>query len=283
MLPLLLALGAGAPIPPSAWGGDGHKIVCEIAFQEVHANTRARIRALMANDPQFQRFADSCVWADDIRARVSSGDPAFQRFRRFTNSHFVNFARAAATVSATGCTRIVGAERQPCVIDAITEFAQQLRNGTTPQMRLEALKFLAHLVGDVHQPLHAGYGDDLGGNRERVRLANGDSTNLHSVWDGFMVTNAGKTWEQYARELQADINPIDREAWSSIDPVAWARESYQMVEDDVYEDRGAPGADGKPVINRNYYLLNQLNVERRLKQAGVRLARLLEQALGTTP
>jgi hypothetical protein len=98
-----------------------------------------------------------------------------------------------------------------------------------------------------------------------------------------MVTNAGKAWEAYARELQADINPIDRAAWNVLDPVVWARESYQLVEDDVYEDRAPAGTDGKLVIDRSYYVLNRLNVERRLKQAGVRLARMLEQALGTNP
>jgi len=281
LLPLVLAALALPPSGTAFWGADGHKIVCEIAFQEMNANTRVKVRALIGNDPQFQRFSDSCVWADDVRSKANSGDPAFQRFRRFTGAHFVNFSRHAATVSTNGCTRTVNNEKQPCVIDAITEFSEQLKNGSTQEARLEALKFLAHFVGDVHQPLHAGYGDDLGGNRERVRLSNGDSTNLHSVWDGFMVTSAGKPWEQYARDLQADINPIDREAWNVLDPVVWARESYQMVEDDVYEDRGAPGADGKPVIDRNYYLLNELNAERRLKQAGVRLARMLEQALGT--
>jgi hypothetical protein len=282
VLPLLLAALGAAPVP-AAWSSDGHKIVCEIAFQEMHANTRAKVRALISSDPEFQRFSDSCVWADEIRGRVNDGDPAFQRFRRFTNSHFVNFQRDADSISVAGCTRVVNNQREPCVIDAIRDFAQELKTATTVQARLEALKFLSHFVGDVHQPLHAGYGDDLGGNRERVRLSNGDSTNLHSVWDRFMIANAGKPWELYARELQLDINPIDRKAWSVVDPVLWARESYQLVEDDVYEDRAPAGSDGKLVVDQNYYVLNRLNAERRLKQAGVRLARIIEQALGTTP
>jgi hypothetical protein len=282
-LPFLLAALAAVPPTPVLWGADGHRIVCEIAFQEANPNTRSKIRALVSSDSQFRRFADACLWADDIRPRANSGDPAFRRFRRFTNSHFVNFTRDAAIISANGCTRTVNGEQQLCVIDAIALFADQLRNGTSTQARLEALKFLGHFVGDIHQPLHAGYADDLGGNREPVHVTPGDTTNLHSVWDGFMVRNAGKAWEDYARDLQADINPIDRAAWNVLDPVVWARESYQLVEDDVYEDRAPAGADGKPVIDQNYYVLNRLNVERRLKQAGVRLARMLERALGTNP
>lgn len=275
-------LGPSAPRPGFLWGFAGHRIVCDIAFREAHANTQARIRTLISTDQEFQRFADSCVWADDVRRRVNAGEPAFQRFARLNNAHFVNFTRDAAIINANGCTRVVGAERQPCVIDAITEFATVLRTSTNQRERREALKFLGHFVGDIHQPLHAGYGDDLGGNRELVVLPNGEQTNLHSVWDTLLISSAGKAWQVYARELQADINPIDRAAWSELDPVVWARESYQMVEDDVYEDRPA-GQGGKPLIDRGYYVLNQLNVERRLKQAGVRLARLLERALGTGP
>ncbi|MGH7470790.1 MAG: S1/P1 nuclease [Longimicrobiales bacterium] len=279
-LDLLMVLALRPPFMPAAWGEDGHRIVCEIAFREANVNTQAQIRALLASDAQFPRFADACIWADDVRARARANEPAFRRFARLSDAHFMNLPRDAAAVSATGCTRVVNGERQPCIIDAITEFTNVLRTSTNARTRQEALKFMGHFVGDIHQPLHVGYGDDRGGNNEQVVLPSGEQTNLHSVWDSFLIASAGKRWQDYARELQADINPIDRATWSNLDPVTWARESYQVVEDDVYEDR-AGGRGARPLIDRGYFLLNQLTLERRLKQAGVRLARLLEQALGT--
>lgn len=262
---------------PPSWGFDGHRIVCEIAFQEVNQETRTKLRALIATDPAFTRFADSCVWADQVRDSVRARLPAFQKFARLNNAHFVNIPRRAPAIDPAACTRVVGGVPNPCVIDAIREFAVELKQAVNPRDRLDALKFLAHFVGDLHQPLHAGYFDDLGGNSVSV-TAGQSQRNLHSVWDSYLIQLAGKPWSDYAAELQRDINPVDRTAWSAnLDPLLWATESFQIVEDDVYEDLGTSPANAK-VIDQRYYLLNQLTVERRLKQAGVRLARMLEQA-----
>ena len=272
-----LLVMAAAPRP---WSADGHKIVCEIAMQEVNEPTRTKVRALISSDAAFARFADSCVWADLIRDSVRTNLPNYQRFARFTNSHFVNIPRRARSVDATDCTRTISGVPNPCVIDAIRHFSTRLKQALSNAERLESLKFLAHFVGDVHQPLHAGYQEDLGANSVRV-IAGEDERSLHSVWDGYLIQLAGKPWTTYAQELQRDINPIDRAVWSAqLDPAVWATESFQIVEDDVYEDLG-PAAAGLRRVDQRYYLMNQLTVERRLKQAGVRLARLLEQGLGS--
>jgi hypothetical protein len=273
---VLLSLVLGGEVRP--WGFDGHRMVCEIAFQEVNQQTRDKVRALIATDQNFTRFADSCVWADLVRDSVRAGLPAFQKFARLNNAHFVNIPRRSAAIDPAACTRVVGGVPNPCVIDAIREFAVALKQAPNQRDQLDALKFLSHFVGDLHQPLHAGYLDDLGGNSVTV-TAGQSQRNLHSVWDTYLIQQSGKPWNDYALELQRDINPVDRIAWSAhLDPLVWATESFQIVEDDVYEDFGVSAGNAK-VVDQRYYLLNQLTVERRVKQAGVRLARILEQAL----
>src|SRR5687768_11502801 len=159
-IPLLLIASLSPPAATELpWGADGHSIVCEIAFLDLHANTRAKVQAIIATDPSFQRFSDSCSWADLVRSQVRADVPEFQRFARLNDAHFVNFARGAGTLDQTACTRDQGGARVPCVIDAIREFAGALRAGGPTLQRLEALKFLAHFVGDIHQPLHAGYAE----------------------------------------------------------------------------------------------------------------------------
>jgi hypothetical protein len=266
--------------PATAWGFEGHRIVCEIAIQEMNQQTRDKVNALIARDSGFNRFADSCVWADLIRDSVRANRPSYQKFGRLTNAHFVNIPRRAPAIDQATCTRMVNGVANPCVIDAVREFAVKLKQAVNDQERLEALKLVSHFVGDIHQPLHAGYPDDLGGNTAQVRVGNNPTMrSLHAIWDSYLVQQANKPWPDYALELQRDINPVDRTLWSAnLDPLVWATESFQIVEDDVYEDLAtAPG--NVRVVDDRYYQINQLTVERRLKQAGIRLARTLEAAL----
>jgi hypothetical protein len=138
-----------------------------------------------------------------------------------------------------------------------------------------ALKFLGHFVGDIHQPLHVGYGDDLGGNRVHACVPTDDSSNLHAVWDGFIVgrrmAEGGVDWRSYGARLQGEIRPVHRSQWSSADPRDWANESYALVEDEVYGDPLDACLTGA------YAAAHAETVERRLKQAGVRLGALLNR------
>ncbi|MEX2283798.1 MAG: S1/P1 nuclease [Gemmatimonadota bacterium] len=277
----LVLLGLNLSAPALLWGGDGHRIICEMAFQELNESARTKLRSLIATDTEHTRFSDSCVWADDVRSQVERGVPAFQRFARYNDSHFVNTPRGSKATDPAQCSKLVAGVVHPCVIDAIREMADSLKRSTSPQRRLESLKFLGHFVGDLHQPLHAGYPDDRGGNDIRVGIPGSPTERrLHSVWDSYLIQRLEKPWQTLAQELLRDVNPIDRTLWGSqLDPLIWANESYQLVEDDLYEDFGVAPNGGKLVDDR-YVLLNRLTVERRLKQAAIRLARVLEQALG---
>ena len=159
--------------------------------------------------------------------------------------------------------------------------AARLRDPTLSDAgRLEALKFLGHFVGDVHQPLHVGYARDLGGNEVEACVPGNESTNLHAVWDGFILSRllarTGLDGRGYAVRLQSGIRPVERRLWHVLDPAVWAEESFALVESEVY-----PGlTDEADCFTEAYASAHALTVERRLKQAGYRLGALLNELLG---
>lgn len=250
---------------PAAWSRIAHSVVCDIAWRDLSQSARAAVTELLAADPDYDRFGPSCSWADRVRAQG--------RFPAYRPAHYVNMPRGADGYDAArDC-----AERL-CVVEAIEIMVARLRDVDLPTAeRLIALKFLGHFVGDVHQPLHAGYGDDLGGNRVDACVPGNGDINLHQVWDWFIVDRvmAGLEWEDYGQRLQSAINPVDRQLWASLDPADWANESFAIVESEVYVGAG----DG--CLTDGYAAAHSFTVERRLKQAGFRLGALLNDIFGS--
>ncbi len=244
------------PISPPRWGYDGHRIVCQIAWMESSETTRAALTEMLTMDDGYDTFPESCLWADTIRR-----DPEYSRF---STAHYVNIAPGAEEVSTVSdCADTY------CVIEGIIDMRAILENdGFGDDERLDAMKFLSHFVGDVHQPLHAGYGDDRGGNSARVTVF-GKEVNLHATWDYRLIEHTGLDWAAYADTLGKSITQDDREAWSTTNPAVWAWESFQIVEQDVY-DYPKNGQIGEA-----YYRTNIPTVERQLQKAGFRLALVL--------
>ena len=257
-------------IPPVSpvWWEAGHAVVCDIAWREVGPAARDAVRALLAIDEDYAEFGPSCYWPDVIR-----DEP---RYRDFVTAHYVNLPPDADGFDAArDCARTL------CAVEAIELFAGRLRDPTLSDAdRVVALKFLGHFVGDLHQPLHAGYLADRGGNDVAACVPGDDDTNLHAVWDGFIVNRRlaalGLGWKAYGERLQADIRPVERILWRTLDPRVWANESYALTEDEVYAevDRGAAEAAG--CFGDEFVLRHLETTERRLKQAGYRLAALLD-------
>jgi hypothetical protein len=246
----------------SRWGRDGHKILCEIAYREVNARTRSVIDGILASDDDYDSFPESCLWADVIRRQ--------EEYSKFPTAHYMNIPRGANYVSADEqCASTY------CVVEAVDDMESILEGRLyNEREKLEALKFLSHFVGDLHQPLHAGYEDDRGGNSMEV-TAWGEKSNLHSVWDYVLIEHTGRSWSDLAEQLWQDITPIDRQLWARGSVTDWVAESYRIVEDSVYDI----GDDG--VIGDEYYQRNLLTIETQLKKAGIRLATVLDRALGS--
>ena len=155
-----------------AWGVQGHQVVAEIAWQSLQTTTRMRVERLLAAEPG-QSLVSLSTWADAHRGAASA------------RWHYVNFPRGDCDFQA---------ERDcpdgQCVVAAIERFSAVLASQANDAERLLALKYLVHFVADIHQPLHAGYRDDRGGNTVQLRFLMRGS-NLHALWDTGLIENLG--------------------------------------------------------------------------------------------
>lgn len=258
------------------WSGDGHRITCQLAWDRLTPEAVRGVRDLLGPELTASEFADACVWADQIRAQLSTAPAELARFRPFTTAHYVNFPAGAAALSRDGCSSGGGVSVRYCALDGTDYLLDVLDGGTSELSRGEALKFLMHIVGDLHQPLHAGYGEDRGGNDFVVNAVGRSGRNLHWVWDVFMVAHGNEPWPEMARRLDEAISPIQERRWQELDAMEWATESYDIVESHVYRDIEDGGYVGQTYFDRNVQ-----TAERRLQMAGVRLAAVLNDVFGT--
>jgi hypothetical protein len=252
--------------PAWAWGPNGHRVVGEIAWRELDPDTKRAVRALLPPG-RYDTLAEAATWADTF-ARERDG------YAWLAPLHYVDAPPDARRVEAgRGCR---------CVTGAILEFADVLGDPARPrEERIDALRLVAHFVGDVHQPLHVSHPDGSGGATVRVLLG-GERTQLHAAWDsGFLrlhLRRAGLRWRPYAVDLEQAIPAADRRAWAAArDPRAWAGESLALARRHAFEVRSGARLGPDAVAEAIDV------VERRLQQAGVRLAALLDERLATHP
>jgi hypothetical protein len=254
----VIALAALLSCAPAAlaWGPLGHRIVARLAEAQLTPQARAAARTLLAVRGA-RHLSDIAVWADDLR----DADPVlFQRTKRL---HFVNFQSHDCIYEPPRDCR-----DGECVVAAIDKYSAVLADpGNRPAVRAEALAFVVHFVGDVHQPLHADFRHDAGGNDFQVRW-HGRGSNLHRIWDSTMLDTAHLSAARYARRLEAERTPVV----TAGTPAEWAEESCRIDRDDgVYPDGHT--------INQAYVDRELPIAERRLRQAGARLAELLNRDL----
>ena len=247
-----LVLSAAAPA--GGWGATGHRVVGRIAQNHLSEKTRRAIEALLDGES----LAQISTYPDEVRS-----DPAFDFARPF---HFISI-----DVDETFETL----ERSPDgdILDALERFEARLRHpDTTSEDRVEALAFLVHLVGDLHQPLHVGRRDDLGGNRVGVRWFR-QTTNLHSVWDSRMIDQQGLSFSELARFLDRPTLPEIRE-WQDTSSVEWAEEARTLREI-IYTESGDFEDEDDQDLGFEYAYRNFPRVEAQLLRGGIRLAGLL--------
>ncbi len=261
---LLLALLPGVGL---AFGDEGHEIIGAIAAHELTPTARARVLALLATD-HSGLTADTSIpaeatWADRARDATTRG------------WHYVNLELHDPDLAAA-CT---GPES--CIVTKIDEFRAELANPETPAPeRLRALQFLLHLVGDLHQPLHAADDHDRGGNTERVQAPGAAEGSLHHYWDTVFVAALGTDSTAVADRLLAAISPEDRQRWCAGTPHDWVWESYGIGWRTVYGALPDPDAAGRYELDPQYVADATAIVRLQLERAGIRLGWLLNQLFG---
>ena len=259
-------------------GNDGHRVVCQIAFDELTPVAKSEVNRLLAIDPDFESFAESCLFAE-IPKRIRWLD------------HQINLPRSTQAITTDECPLA-----ESCVIPAIQNDFRVLQDPAASDVeKLLAMKLLGHWVGDIHQPLHVSFQDDKGGNANNVNIDFPDA-NLHEVWDYLIIArNLGDDHMKIAADLRESITEQQRVEWQHDSPVEWANESFQItIAPSVNYCEQKEGAcwyssdnrvlnKGEPLryieITEDYLEMHAAIVSQRLQQAGIRLAELLNQAL----
>jgi hypothetical protein len=208
-------------------------------------------------------MVEAASWADDIR-----------HSRRDTGSwHYVDIP-----ISASGYDAKRDCPQNDCILAQIEREMSILRDKRlAPPVRTEALKFLIHFIGDIHQPLHASDNGDRGGNEVRVYVGR-RKTNLHSLWDTPLVEYLGRDPADVATSVETGITAPQKTAWSKDGAVAWANETHSVARRFVYSDISGRGETGAPIILSPDYASQKVPVVRtQLARAGTRLAWVLNR------
>ena len=228
-----------------AWGSEGHQVVALIAQSQLTPKARGEVDRLLKVEPGAT-LASISTWADEHR------NPSTAPW------HYVNFPRETCVYEqARDCPA------GKCVVGAIERQSKVLASTGSDEERLVALKYVVHFVGDVHQPLHAGYLDDKGGNTHQLQ-AFMRGTNLHALWDTAIIRNFDEDPVTLAQRLSSLAQSQVKSGWTAIEA---AQESCMIV--------GMPGYYPKRQVGMDYVDKFKPTLERRLIQAGARLAKTL--------
>jgi len=301
-----LALLLAGSMPAYAFGADGHHAVCEIAYRLLTPAAKVKVDLLL-QDPSYNTLGKACGWPDHYRD--------FPILQKYSSDHYINVPRDTTLISE--CHDKNGNVIDRCLLGAIRRAVYVLENSQTstldqidqgyPPSPVEALRFLGHWYGDIHQPLHVSFADDKGGNDVLVEGVKGCSRNgvtkLHTVWDTCipkdLMQEAGLSnkRDEFGDHLRAQITANDRATWEVVtDPVQWAQESYEMARFGptgycvnttagcMYaagNDHYAKGEPKRTVMTSEAYEDRFGGiVELRMMQAGVRLAKTLNEIFG---
>jgi hypothetical protein len=272
-LPLFFAVASMAaclPSPALAWGKTGHRVIAAIADTQLSGLARAHVREILGPGESLDEAAN---WPDEMRS-----DPAPFWQKTASPWHYVTL---------NGIT-YDHAPPEGDALDALDRFSKVLKdpNASFADKQL-ALRFIVHLVGDLHQPFHAGKCCDKGGNDVTVTWF-GKPTNLHAVWDSAIVDEEQLSFSELAEKLERHISDRELIEWWDVNPRDWVSESaelrdplYPTAADAPKLPKGAKAKESKkpavPDLSFSYVYRFTPLMEQRLSQAGVRLAAYLNE------
>ena len=275
---LLAALVAASPA--AAWWEYGHESVGRIAMDSVRPDTRAAIKRLLAKGRLLETPECSVAtielasyWPDCIK---TLGD----RFSYASSWHYQNVDICQPFDLKAAC------KDGNCVSSQIERNARILADRNMPEReRLMALAFLVHFVGDLHNPMHVGDRGDKGGNDVKANYGIiAGRTNLHSIWDGYLAERAISTPPAGPRALLAQTPAAQRAALAAGTVEDWSREGWEAARTYAYAsligDPCGPKPEARPTLSEDDVRALIPVVRHQVVAGGLRLARLLDDALG---
>jgi hypothetical protein len=242
---LLVIIAISIPLQSFAWGKKGHALVAEVAFNYLDANTKKIVLQYLDG----MTIEDAATWMDDIK-----NDHSYDYLKSW---HYTNVEKGQNIVSNDGKN----------IIGALQQTIKELKNYKSLSKEEVKTKIciLFHLIGDLHQPLHVGYGEDMGGNKYQINF-NNRGTNLHSLYDSGIIEYKGLTLQQCLNSkkyTKAELSPIEK-----IDVIAWANQSRSYL-GTIYSTNGH-------TVNEAYIDKNYLIIQEQILDAGIRLSSVLK-------
>ena len=252
---VFLLVASMRPGPALAWGRIGHRVAAKMAEGRLTPAARDAVRAILGPGVSL---ADASTWAD--------GQKEIEESYRW---HFVNVPISADRYDSRYCSP------KGCVVNKIEDFRRILQNSQAGiAQKQQALKFLIHLIGDLHQPLHVGDNNDQGGNLLQVRFF-GVGSNLHRLWDSQVMERHTKNEKVWLWDFDFVANPKMVSEWSKGTPADWATESLHIAR----EAHRVPGSDkwmrSGARLGNEYYRSALPVIRTQLAKAGIRIAFVL--------
>ena len=255
---LLAIRGPAVPAPELApWGAAGHRIIARVAESRLSKPARTEISRLLGG----LTIVDVATWADQVRGERPATGPW----------HYVDIPATDTTYDS-----LRWCPAGNCVIGALDRQIAILGDRAQPDsLRSEALKWVVHFIGDIHQPLHAGDRGDRGGNDIKLTFL-GRQSNLHSVWDSGLLTAMQRTDDEIVADIEQQLaRRTDVRTLALGTPSAWAMQSHDVSRDVVY--RFLPSS---LELDQGYVDACRAAVIEQLVRASVRLTAVLERTLG---
>ncbi|MGJ5641576.1 S1/P1 nuclease [Formosa sp. S-31] len=250
ILVFLMTFSIQANVKPSPeWGPTGHRVVGKIADSYLKGSTKRAIKKLLKN----HTLAFVSTYADEIKAD--------KRYAEFYAWHYVNMEADQTYEASTK-------NPEGDIVTGINHCIAVIQDKTaTDADKAFYLKLLIHLIGDIHQPMHAGLADDKGGNDIKVKWM-GKNTNLHRVWDSDMINS----FDMAYTELALNADALSKEQIKSIESgsvVDWVNESHTLAMS-LYKD-----VKNEDNLGYRYSYDHFKTVRTQLQKGGIRLAKVL--------
>jgi hypothetical protein len=240
----------------TAWWDTGHSMICDEAYKLLSPAALQEVDPLIEEHGSFGR---ACLWADWIKGER----------KETRSSHYINLPDTEQNTYMAKCPQ------NGCIIESFYNQLKVLNNQSSSfRTRQEALWFVGHFVGDIHQPMHVGYPEDLGGNRHQLKFSNGKKTNMHKVWDGqiieHMETLHGKDYLLKQVEIAIkNFSNVDH----SDEIESWAQESRNLAMDDSVGYR----SNVLKIVTNEYMESHFESVQKRIALAAIRLGQTINK------
>lgn len=274
--------------PSFALGKLGHQIICQLALEHLPPTKQTQISTLLNTIPKKHQklinnynyrktdsevtFANACTWADAIKR--------LEKFKAYNNWHYMNVPREHISIKYNDCT-------ENCLPQAILKHQQILAQKSVKASwsQAQALLFLGHWLGDIHQPLHISYADDIGGNRVMFSHLTSKCKSLHWYWDECILYKGKNSKAKWLTLLTKKWQQHSQPNWQPKQVWQWADESYQITKSvslnycQLKNDGSCQELVGKIRLPKNYLSQHQVIIEERLLLAAQRLSMILEESL----